>query len=156
MRPDAESIAKRLAEILKSDEFNVVLAGIYEEKGEAQVDYPKDVYESQKWLPSVYPSGEVSWSGSTRQNPDDYLVDSVYNFDVYWHVQGAHEERLSIELSRLVRAVEDYFREVPNLLPLPGCSVRTGDSDASPLGRFRDTEPLVKSAIIQVFVRAQR
>ena len=154
--PDAEDISKRLTEVLKSDAFNLVLDAVYVEKGESVTQYLKEVYPTLMWLPQVYPSGEVAYSRSRRQNPDDYVIDNVYDFDVYFHTQGPSEERLQVELARYVRAVEDYFRDVPNLLPLPGCSVWTGDSDMSPISRFRDSEPFLKSVLMQVFVRAQR
>lgn len=155
--PDAENVRTTLAEILKSDTFREVLAVIYAEKGESDVPYPQHIYPSVVYLPQVYPCAEISLTRTRRLNPDDFTIDSVHDIDVYWHVTGSDELRLQVELERYVRAVEDFFLMQPHLTPwLAGCSVTTGDSDWSPLTRFSETQPLLKSAVISVSVRVQR
>lgn len=152
-KPDPEELGKELAGLLKSDEFNELLAAIYAEKGEALVEYPREVYATARWLPQVFPCGELQISTGDRQNPGDYVIDIVYQFNLFWHVQGSSEERLQYELGRLIRATEDFFQSRPHL---NNAGVWTGNSDYSPLTRLSENGPLVKSGLIQILVRAQR
>lgn len=158
MRVDPERVRYAIAAYLASGAFNDVLRAIYAEHVDsANLVLPAVVHPSIRVSPQQFPCVELSADRKTRNAPESYALDGTLTVMCYYHVQGADEERLQLEVERFGTAVEDFFLMRTDLLPMvPNCSVWTGDVDYSPLTRFGDAGPLLKSVVVEIFVRMVR
>ncbi len=160
MKADTEWVRKGLADIFKSESFMVLLESVYEEHSDYDVKHTAEVYCSTTWSPSIFPCVELVPVRARRPDSDrdNYNIYSTIEIDCYYHIQGADEELLQTWVERYMRAVEDFFIANPSALfpSVSGAMITTGDVDYSPLTRFGDTEPFLKSGLISIFVRVTR
>jgi hypothetical protein len=158
VRASPEAVRYAIAALLESVEFEAALLAVYTEQGDAaNLRLPAVVYPSIRVSPQQFPCVELDAGRKSRNNPESYALDGTLPVMCYYHGQGADEERLQLEVERFATAVEDFFMMKTDLLPtVMNCSIWTGDVDYSPLTRFGDAGPLLKSAVIEIFVRMVR
>jgi hypothetical protein len=160
VRPDSESVRKAIAALLGSEQFNDVLSATYAEYGEqvSASQLPAVVYSSIRWQPQAFPCVEIGVVRKRRNHPESYALDADLIMVIFYHVQGADEERLQTEVERFCSSCEDYFISRPNLTQMGlAASLWTGDTDYSPLVRWGDENaPLIKSGSLELFAKVIR
>jgi hypothetical protein len=156
--PDLELAFQAIQTQLLSEEFKDVLTAIYDEKEDEQPpQFPAEVYTTIKWAPQNFPNAQLGPPRGRNNSQEAMFLDITYETTLFWEVTGTDEERIFTQLSRLVRATQDFYVPRPNL-QVEGSSVQiwTGDEDYSPLINQGDGKPFIQAAAVVLFIRLQR
>lgn len=156
--PDLEQAFLAIKEQLLSEEFKDILTAVYDEKGDdAPPQFPAEVYANLKWAPQAFPNAQLAPPRGRNNNPEGQYLDITYESTVFWETTGTDEERIIVELQRLIRATQDFYKARPTLqVEGAGIQVWTGDEDYSPLINQGDGKPFIQAAALTLFLRLQR
>ncbi len=159
VKPDIEGAKKAISAQLLSNDFAAVLLAIYEEKDEeAPVEIFAEGYTTLRWAPQNFPNFQMGPARGVNQNSESVgYLDIQYEFPLFVEVTNTDEQKLDDALSRMVRALQDFYAPRPNLLVEgKNISIWTGDEDYSPLINQGDGRPFIQAAAVTIFLRMQR
>lgn len=156
--PDLEEAFEAIKEQLLSEAFKDVLTGIYDEKGDdVPPQFPAEVYTNLMWAPQNFPNAQLAPPHGRNNSLESTFIDITYETTLFWEATGTDQERIFVELLRLVRATQDFYKARPTLqVEGTGVQVWTGDEDYSPLINQGDGKPFIQAAAITLFLRLQR